>query len=108
MKWHCLITTALVTVLGSALLARNPRGPTKPAGTDNSTGDAALGEKIDVYTGQLKQGSVEQRREAAHVLGRIGLRAKAAAPALAEALKCEDRVLRIAVAEALWQANKDP
>jgi HEAT repeat protein len=41
-------------------------------------------------------------------LGRIGERAKAAAPALAEALKSEDAALRVDVAEALWQANKDP
>jgi len=108
MKLHCLITAALVVVLGSALLAQNPLAPTKSAAPENAISDVALGEKLDVYVGQLKHGSVQERLEAVAAMGRIGERAKPAAPALAEALKSEDPVLRVAVAEALWQANKDP
>src|SRR5438270_17462 len=77
-------------------------------GQEKERPSADLGEKLDVYVARLKHGDVKERREAVDALGRIAERAKGAAPALAEALQCEDRALRIVVAEALWQANKDP
>jgi HEAT repeat protein len=101
MKLQSVIATALVLTIVSAVLAQNPAENARLSEPD-------LQAKLDVYVGQLKHGNVEERREAVVALGRIGERAKAAAPALAEALKSEDAVLRVDVAEALWQANENP
>jgi HEAT repeat protein len=105
MKLPSLIATALAAIVGNAVLAQNPVAPSAP---ESAVRDAALEEKLDVYVGLLKHGSVQQRREAVLALGRIRERANTAIPALRAALECEDTQLRVGVAEALWQADKDP
>ena len=78
----------------------------RPASTAGSDGD--LQQKLDVYVGQLKHGSVEERRQAVAALGLIGLRAKPVVPALVERLKAERSGSRRDAAEALCKINKDP
>jgi hypothetical protein len=90
MKLQSLIAMALAATMGCAILAQSPGEKTESAAPANAISDAALGEKLAVYAGRLKHGSMEDRREAVVALGRIGERGKAAAPALAEALNYED------------------
>src|SRR5438270_601111 len=74
-------------------------------GSSSVAVSADLGEKLDVYVARLKHGSVEQRREAVHALGQIGVAAKPGVPALREALK--NKPPDFTVALALWKINKD-
>jgi HEAT repeat protein len=64
----------------------------------NQIGEAA----IPTVQAALAHKDVTLRRQAAETLGRMGARAKPAAPALTELLKDDDRLTRVKAAQALW------
>ncbi|MFL5241281.1 MAG: HEAT repeat domain-containing protein [Gemmataceae bacterium] len=99
------LTFALIAALRLLTIAA---GQEKEAFPSRAAVDADLPEQFDVYVGHLKDGNVQERREAVFALGVIGYRAKAAAPALSELLKHESFWTRKYAAEALWKIKKDP
>ena len=64
-----IVTLAIVCIAGG-------HGKEGSRAADGAS-EPALQEKLDVYGGQLKHGSVVKRRQAVLALGRLGERAKA-------------------------------
>src|SRR5437762_8820559 len=65
MKPQCLMTTALVVLLGSTVLAQNATVPTKPAATANA-------QEIERLVKQLESSRFKEREEASKRLAEIG------------------------------------
>ncbi len=62
--------------------------------------DTCFGQDVSELVKDLKDKSADVRRSAADALGRIGPEAKAAVPALSEALKDEDPDVRLSAVRA--------
>jgi len=63
---------------------------------------------VETLIADLKDKAWQVRCDAAYALGRFGSKAKAAVPALTEALQDESSFVRSRVALALWQIDKHP
>jgi HEAT repeat protein len=60
---------------------------------------------VQALTRAISDADFQVRRDAAHLLGKLGSKAKAAEPALREALKDEEEAVREAAAQALKRIN---